>query len=105
MVSPPRNVGIDVLPTFADRRVVRVTKSARRGTFYRAATLDGGRRLAAAPRLPPRSIFPRQPLVDVRKIRDFHRPSVIENLLRLARTQRHDAEQHRFRETRRVVEG
>src|SRR5215207_552237 len=73
-------------------------------TFTRRLSAHHGYDLRCAPRLPPLTVFAREILVDLGRVGDLHLRAVVQDLARLAGTQRDDAEQHRLGELRRVVE-
>src|SRR4051812_34967516 len=80
----------------------RAPASERR--INRRSTTDDGHGLRRAPRLPALAILTRQPPIDLGCVGDLHLRAVVENLPRLAGAERNDAEQHRLRQLRRILE-
>src|SRR5436190_2633511 len=100
----------------ARRFVARVAATARAHTASAPATgrrarannprstTDDGHGFRRAPRLPALAILARQPPIDLGCVGDLHLRAVVEDLPRLAGAQRDDAEQHRLRQLRRILE-
>src|SRR5215213_5516825 len=70
----------------------------------RSSPAHHGNGLRRTPRLPALTVLAREPAIRLGHVGDLHLRAVVEDLLRLAGTQRDDAEEHRLGELGRVLE-
>src|SRR6185369_2526038 len=89
----------------ASAHMASAPASGRRArAIKRRSATDDGHGLRRAPGLPALAILARQPPIDLGCVGDLHLGAVVEDLPRLAGAQRDDAEQHRLRQLRRILE-